>query len=184
MNNDGDGVTGELWINDWTDRAAAALGALKPPHVDKKRATIIALVDARLAGKPEESVWQLRGVCCRTTYHLKWKKDPIFADVLDEVDRLAHAWKDRRALEALRESAEMLALASPAAVGVAIRAMANDDVRIALSAAFGVLDRASPRTAAKGQHEITGADGEKLFPVDELVATLKAIDREQSESLE
>ena len=164
---------------EWVKEAQAALHRLGPPHEEKKKATIIALVDARLAGRSEESVWKLPEVCNRNTYHMKWKKDPVFAGVLDEVDRLARGWKDNRALRALNQAAERLAVASPAAAMAAIRMLEADDMAVRLRAAFGILDRAGFQTAAKGQQAITGAGGEKLFPVDELVAALKAIDLEK-----
>ena len=66
----------------WIDAAAGALAELQPPHVERKRATIIALVDAQLAGRPEQSVWGTPGVCNRGTYHLKWKFQPDFAAAL------------------------------------------------------------------------------------------------------
>ena len=45
---------------DWIDAVAAELDRLENPHRDKKRATILAIVDARLAGKSEETVWTPR----------------------------------------------------------------------------------------------------------------------------
>lgn len=137
-------------MNDWTDRAAQALEPLRGTHLVKKRATVMALVDARLAGRSEESVWRLPEVCNRSTYHSKWKHDPVFAAVLDEVTQLAREWKDTRAMDALRESAEQLALATPEAVAVAIRLLSDPDGHVQLRAAFGILDRAGFETATKG----------------------------------
>jgi hypothetical protein len=133
----------------WIDAAAVALGELQPPHVERKRATIVALVDAQLAGRAEQSVWGLPGVCNRGTYHLKWKAQPDFAAALATVGRLAREWRDTRALRALQEAAENLALAAPAAVMRAIGLMESVEDRVALSAAFGILDRAGIETAAK-----------------------------------
>ena len=135
---------------EWVDVVQAAFGGLKPPNVDKKKATIIALVDARLAGRPEESVWKQPGVCNRGTYHLKWKKQPDFADCLAEVTRVATTWRDSRALRALQEAAERLALAAPIAVAKATALLGSDDEQIRLRAAFGILDRAGVETASKG----------------------------------
>lgn len=137
-------------MDDWTKRTARVLERLQSPHVVKKRATVLALVDARLAGRSENSVWSLPEVCNRTTYHNKWKQDPVFAAVLAEVTQLAREWKDTRAMEALRESAELLALASPEAVNVAIRLLSGEDPYVQLRAAFGILDRAGVETAVKG----------------------------------
>lgn len=133
----------------WTEVVQAAFASLTPPHLEKKKATIIALVDARLAGRPEESVWHQPGVCNRGTYHLKWKKQPGFAQALAAVDRLAREWKDGRAIRALQDAAERLALAAPIAVAKATALMASADEAIVLRAAFGILDRAGVETATK-----------------------------------
>jgi hypothetical protein len=134
----------------WIEVAALALAGLQPPHVEKKRATIIALVDARLAGRPEDSVWKTAGVCNRSTYHLKWKQQPDFADALAKVARLAQEWRDTRTLRALQAAAERLALAAPLAVARAEKLLDSDDEGIRLKAAFGILDRAGVETAGKG----------------------------------
>jgi len=144
--------------DEWISRAARELGRLGQPHREKKRATVIALVDARLAGRPEESVWRLDTTCSRATYQGKWKRDPLFQQVLEAVDEIAHSWKDTRAIEALRKAAEMLALASPAAALKAAAMLNADDPAIALRAAFGILDRAGFETAAKGQQDIAFSD--------------------------
>ena len=133
----------------WVDLAATALEGLQPPHVERKRATIIALVDARLSGRPEQSVWGLPGVCNRNTYHMKWKFQPEFEAALAAVSRLAREWRDTRALRALQEAAENLALAAPAAVARAVALIDCAEDRVSLSAAFGILDRAGVETAGK-----------------------------------
>lgn len=135
--------------DEWVRLAGEALGRIEGQHAEKKRATILALVDARLSGEPEESVWRRPGVCNRGTYHLKWKKDATFAEALAAVTTLARDWKDGRALRALQEAAEKLALAAPVAVGRAINLLGSDDENIRLRAAFGILDRAGVETAQK-----------------------------------
>ncbi|MCA9384077.1 hypothetical protein KC909_06980, partial [Candidatus Dojkabacteria bacterium] len=52
-------------------------------HERKKKDTIIALVDVTLAGVSEETVWGRGETCARSTWHEKWKKDPLIADVLE-----------------------------------------------------------------------------------------------------
>jgi hypothetical protein len=127
----------------------AAFAGLTEPHIGKKKATIVALVDARLAGKSEESVWGRDEVCNRRTYHMKWKQDPVFAQCLADVWKLAQEWKDSRAVRALREAAERMALASPLAALTATKLLQADDDRLKLQAAFGILDRAGMETASK-----------------------------------
>lgn len=156
---------------EWEAQAAAELARLTQPHVTKKRATVLALVDARLAGRPEEEIWRQPGTCSRNIYHTKWKKDPTFAGVVENVERLAREWQDTKALRALKQAAERLALASPAAVGKAIEIMAQgDDPNVVLRAAFGILDRAGVETAVKAKTEtaLTGADGGPVQVADAL----------------
>lgn len=135
---------------DWEATITAELARLTDPHVAKKRATIIALIDARLAGRSEETVFALPNTVSRTVYHAKWKFDPVFADVLEKATALAWQWHGGRSMRALAQAAERLALASPVAVAKAIQMMQSLDDQVALRAAFGILDRAGLETAAKG----------------------------------
>lgn len=143
---------------EWVDLAAAELDRLTNPHAAKKRATVIALVDARIAGRTEESVWSLAETCSRMVYHTKWKKDPTFSEVLERVTVLARQWKDGESLRALSEAARRLALASPAAVARAIAMLASSDDQVVLRAAFGILDRAGVETAVKNKTEIESVE--------------------------
>lgn len=122
-------------------------------HEQRRRQTILALVDARLAGRSEETVWDRPETCSRSTWHGKWKRDLLMQDVLASVERAARRWTDTRTLRALAEASERLQLASPAAAGKAISLMLSDDDRVALQAAFGVLDRAGVETAPKQQQQ-------------------------------
>lgn len=134
---------------EWEKLAAAELARLTKPFIAKKRATILALVDARLAGKPDDSVWNRPDTGSRNTYHAKWKRDPIFADVLAKIERMARDWNDGRSLRSLASAAERLALASPLAVRRAVEMLQSMDDTVVLRAAFGILDRAGMETAAK-----------------------------------
>lgn len=144
-------------MSTWVSAATAALSKLNDVQWgEKKKATIIALVDARLAGRTEESVWDLPDVCARKTYHEKWKKDALFADVLAEVTTLAKGWHDERAMRALAEAAEQLAINSPRAVERLVRVMnLEDDATNARLAAVAILDRAGVETAAKSSSKDT-----------------------------
>ena len=135
----------------WIVEARSELDRIEGQHAHKKRNTVIALVDARLAGASEESVFKRPETCSRNTYHSKWKHDPTFGSVLERVERLARTWTDTRALRSLQDAAERMALASPAAVGVAIRLMSSQNEPVALRSAFGILDRAGVETAVKGR---------------------------------
>ena len=139
---------------DWTEAAMADLERLDGlQHEQRRRQTILALVDARLAGRSEETVWDRPETCARSTWHEKWKRQPLMQDVLASVERAARRWTDTRTLRALAEASERLQLASPAAAGKAIALMLSQDDRVALQAAFGVLDRAGVETAPKQQQQ-------------------------------
>ncbi len=140
---------------EWVGGAQATLSRLNGEvWADKKKATILALVDAHLSGQSEETVWGRPETCARNTYHLKWKKDPLFAAVLADVDGLARGWKDGRSMRALSEAAERLALASPVAVAKLIERLKSTDESIILRAATAILDRAGMQTAAKSSSQV------------------------------
>lgn len=128
-------------MHDWIEEAASALSRLGPPYRHKKRNTILALVTARLAGQSEETVWSLPETCSRTIYHERWKHDPVFMSVLEEVTRIAYSWQDKRMLRALREASERLSFAAPVAAAKLIALLDSDEPSVVLRAATTILDR-------------------------------------------
>lgn len=134
----------------WLVNAQLLLDSIQGQQAKKKRETIAALLDARLAGRSDESVWKLPQTCSRTVFHEKWKRDPVFAYVLAELERLTMEWRSAYALRSLRRSAEELAFASPAAVKQVVEKLSSADPNVSLKAAFGILDRAGVDTAVKG----------------------------------
>jgi hypothetical protein len=139
---------------DWTEAVVSELDRLRGrQHEHLRRNTILALVDARLAGRSEETVWTREDTCNRSTWHNRWKHDPLMIDVLASVERQARRWSDTKTIRALAEAAERLQLAAPAAAGKAIGLMLSQDDQVALRAAFGVLDRAGVETAPKSQQQ-------------------------------
>ena len=125
-------------------------------HERKKKDTIIALVDVTLAGVSEETVWGRGETCARSTWHEKWKKDPLIADVLERSRRAANDWRDNLAANTLAEAAELLAIESLDSVKTAARLRDwSEDDRVRLQAAFGILDRADKMTASKASTELS-----------------------------
>lgn len=127
----------------------ARLEALQ--HYHKRRNTILALVDARLAGRSEETVWRREDTCSRNTWHAKWKGDALTVEVLATVERMVRDWRDGEELRALRAASRRLALAAPRAAETAEEKLKSADEGVALRAAFGILDRAGRETADKGR---------------------------------
>lgn len=156
---------------DWTEATASELDRLQGlQHEHKRRNTILAMVDARLAGRSEETVWKVPGTCARSTWHDSWKHDPVMQDVLASVERAARRWTDTKTIRALAEAAERLALASPAAAEQLIEIGTRGRLRYVpdgatqpsyeqasgpdvVRAALGVLDRAGVETAPKQQQQ-------------------------------
>lgn len=125
------------------------------PHTQKMIDTIVALVDARLAGLPETPVFDRPDTCAAGTYHVKWKHDPDFAQCLETVTKLAQEWHDGRALRALETAAERLALASPGAVAKLTEALVHSgDWNVMVRSAVAILDRAGVQTAMKQSGEM------------------------------
>ena len=139
--------------SEWAAAAeiTAQLDRLPDPHRQKKRDTVLALVDARLAGRTEESVWKLPQTCSRTTYHTGWKFDPTFAEVLETCTKIARQLRDTRAARAIATAAERLALASPIAAARLIGLLGSTDENVVRLTAAAILDRAGVETATKGE---------------------------------
>lgn len=140
----------------WLKEAAArsALDGLRQahnnhPHVEKMIRTILAIVDARLAGESETAVFGRPDTCNVKTYHTKWKLDPAFADCLGALSTLAQEWQDTKYVRALQTATERLQLAAPTAAGKLVALMANPDPNVQYRAATAILDRAGVETASK-----------------------------------
>lgn len=137
-------------------------------HYHKMRNTILALVDARLAGRSEETVFGRADTCSRNTYHARWKRRALFAEVLASVEVIAREWRDTMELRALREAARLMALASPVAAGKAITQLSSGDGNLVLRAAFGILDRAGKETASKSSVSVDMVTADDLAEAREV----------------
>lgn len=153
----------------WLQDAADQLDRLQNPHRELKRTTIIALVDARLAGRSEETVWDRPDTVSRAIYHKKWKRNPVFADVLAAVTKAARQFNDLRTLRALSDAAERLALASPLAAGRLLGLLQSKDENVVYRASVAILDRAGVETAVKApnQTQILLSWGEAIDDADQ-----------------
>lgn len=115
----------------------------------RMQTTILAMIDARLNQMSEETIWSRPDTCSRGTYHLHWKKDPLFSDVLDAATRAARNHQNTRAARALAQASERLAIASLPAAGRLVSLLTSADEAIILRAATAILDRAGLETATK-----------------------------------
>lgn len=102
----------------WIKLAQEDLARIRGRGSVKKRATIIALAQARLFGTPIDDVFKRPDTCGRTTYYRTdfdkdgnprgWKNDPEFQDVLESVVRLATEWREAEKLREIQEEKEHL----------------------------------------------------------------------------
>jgi hypothetical protein len=143
--------------DEWIEMASAALARLEPPSINKKRNTIIAVVDARLSGRSVESALNRPHTAHYNTYYRNWVKSENFVSVLNEVLDIAQRWQSEQAMEALQRAAHRLALASPVAAGKLVQQLSHEDAAIVLRAAIAILDRAGIETARKSRSETTAS---------------------------
>lgn len=144
---------GDPW---WLEMAIGELDRIQPPERNKKRFTVTRLIDARIAGESDASVFRQPGTVSRDTWYKKWSKDPIIASALETIEALVRPARDRAALAAMAGAAATMQLSSPAAVARAVELMQSKDDAVALKAAFGILDRAGMETAIKSSTALEG----------------------------
>lgn len=152
-NSDQDSESADPW---WLEMALDELSKIRGTEKDKKRLTVIALIDARIGGESDASVFRKAGTVSRDTWYKKWSKDPLITHVLETIENMVRPARDRAALAAMAGAAGTMQLSSPAAVARVIELMESKDDAVALKAAFGLLDRAGMETAVKSSTSIEG----------------------------
>lgn len=92
-----------------------------------------------MSGKSEETVWGRVTPALRSTWHEKWKRDLLIAEVLE---RARAGWRmtgDGLAVATLAEAAEVAGVGIYASVQEAARLRdESEDDRVRLQAAFGI----------------------------------------------
>lgn len=142
----------------WVDLAIDELERLDTPIerqdiVNKKQWTIIHMVDATVSGKPISTVFAKENTGSDVAYY-KWKNDPLFADVYNNVLEMARMWKNRNALMRIAAAQKHLEMAAPAAAMLLIKQLGSPNPNVAQRAAIAILDRAARETADKSVSEI------------------------------
>lgn len=128
----------------WESEVIRVLDRLKDGASRKKRSAILAVVTARTSGISLTQLWASPDRPCSEGAYYRWmEEDPIFKEVLEEVERLAFAYMDRESLENLRAAKRSLATAARAAGDELFNLLASDDPKIRLAAANSILDRAA-----------------------------------------
>lgn len=143
----------------WLSVAQEELDKLRAAHaghrdLQKMVTTIIAIVDARLAGESETSVFKRKDTCNQTTYYRKWKADEAFAACLTNLTELARKWKDEKALRAVNKAAETIAILSQPAAFKLGQLLKSADESIRARVALGIIDRAGATAAGREAREV------------------------------
>lgn len=93
----------QTWV---TEEILELLRAVKGPHVDKKRYTLIKLAVARVTpGVTEESVWQDEDsevqaqLCARSTWYGKWKHQDDIKAAMEACEARLRDWRDMQTLQ-------------------------------------------------------------------------------------
>jgi len=161
--------------DDWIGAVAAELARLDGQrHARKMKATILALVQARLAGVPEETVWEKPDTCARSVYQHKWKKREPFASVLAAVHQAALTFKEteaarllaqraaeeaeaeRKATEAKQRAERNVKLASPAAITRLVEMLGDPDPAVRFKAAQEIAKLAGVGKGEDAENEQAG----------------------------
>lgn len=132
----------EEGLADWHTLAEIvdALARFGGAHAQKKRDTVIALVEAELAGEPEETVFKRPDTCSRSTYHHRWKKNKQFTRILALARDIARKYHSAQQAAAMLEARRTMQLGSAPAARVMVDTLQDDDSRVALSAARAIIE--------------------------------------------
>jgi len=149
----------------YSEIVARSLERLPGPHKLKKRQTVVAIVDARLAGRSVDSVFGLPQTCARNTWHSKWKHDETVAEVLEEVEAAMMAEADAEALAMVGAAWRKLQLNSLGAVDMLVTQLGNENGSVAVRAAKEILDRASPSTGSGSGSPSASSGDEDDVPI-------------------
>jgi hypothetical protein len=144
--------TAEQWL---TDEILGLLRAIKQPHAEKKRRTVIKLAFARANQQPLATVFMQPDVCAERIWWQKWQHLPDVKAAFEACYKRALDWADQEtaSLEAFyrrqrRQSTAKYAAQAPAALA-AVMAGAEQRGADRISAADMLMRWAEPDTGAK-----------------------------------
>lgn len=130
-----------------------ALAQFRGNSATSKRTTILEIVRAELEGRPESSVWGLPGVCNRSTFHGKWKKNDQFAAVWSYVRDVATKHRSTAQVRQVLDSRDWLRRHTTNAAFVLTTLTTSTNENIAYKAARAILD-----ITGTSSHELTDAE--------------------------
>lgn len=126
-----------------------ALNEIDGQHAELKKSTIRNLVWAQLNNQSARSVFERPDCCNESTWHKRWKHDPLIRRVLAYVSSAAKAFTTAQEAVAMMEAKRAGQQATPYAANVLI-SMLGEKPEIALRAAIellkltGVFDESNP----------------------------------------
>jgi hypothetical protein len=154
-------------VSPWlTPEIRNLLAAIRPPHVERKRRTVILLAFARANQTPVDAVFRREDTCNESIWYMKWAKDPDVRAAFDAcyTRALEYADDETAALEAhytrqRRQAIGKYAANAPAALAAV---MAGQEQRGSdrINAALALIKLADPETrdvnTPAGASETTG----------------------------
>lgn len=132
-------------VPEWLPEVESLVGELRGStpgreDIDQiKINTIIALAGARYKGETYASVWERPDTCNINTYYQKWKRDPLFASVLDRVMDVIGSHSLREEVTSLAKARRMIVEAAPAAAEKHIELVKHPNPFVALQASGRIL---------------------------------------------
>lgn len=81
------------WLN---EEIKAALAEIEPPHVAKKRATVIRLAQAAAQQQPMKTVFESPETCNESIWYIKWQFDEKIKAALALAERRCLEWVDEQ----------------------------------------------------------------------------------------
>lgn len=149
----------------WEEAARAALNRIRGKGSQQKKAAIVKVVSAKLAGNSIASVFKDKETRpCNPDVFWRWMAhDKLFKRTIEEVEQLARTFQDEQIIRDLKLARQRLAMAAPVAATELVRLMRmSPDEKVRLQAANSILDRADLTTATKQdgvvRHGIVNSD--------------------------
>jgi hypothetical protein len=82
--------------DEWlTEEIRGLLGAIRPPHVEKKRRTVLLVAFAKANGERLTDVFGREDTCAESIWWRKWNREPDIRAALEACEKRALEWADQ-----------------------------------------------------------------------------------------
>lgn len=116
-----------------------ALNEITGRHSELKKKTILALVEAKLRNESARSVFENPEYCNESTWHKRWKKDPLIMRVYEFVLSAATTFNGASEAVQILTAKRYIQNMTPLAAQILGRKILSKDESIALRAALAIL---------------------------------------------